>query len=428
MPAHDFAAIAPWLRLSQCPGIGALRAARLLQAFGSPQAIFAQSADALLPVLGQRALVEAVLTLSDTTLAYLEQARAWLEGDTALPGVARAIWTLADAHYPASLRELTDPPLALYAVGATRWLHPEAGQPPWWQCSAANVAIVGSRQPTAQGAQNAHQFAAWLQAAGVSIVSGLARGIDAAAHEGALQAAQANSAAPATVAVMGTGADRIYPASHKPLAQRIAQNGLLLTEQPLGAPPLATHFPKRNRIITGLSQATLVVEATQPSGSLLSARLALEQGREVMAIPGSIHSPQSKGCHWLIKQGAKLVDHVTDVLEELSLQPPATATGTPDPAAPGPIAPSPTSPTPAADAEADTRPAETAPAEAHPAAAPTNTQALLQALGYDPVSLESLAERTGLPTALLQTQLLELELAGHLARLPGGLFQRLAQA
>ena len=219
------------------------------------------------------------------------------------------------------------------------------------------------------------------------MVSGLALGIDAAAHEGALAGAAPDRLA--TIAVVGTGLDRVYPRQHEALAGRIARHGLVVSEYPLGTPPLAANFPRRNRLIAGLSEGTLVVEAAVQSGSLITARLAAEQGKEVFAIPGSIHSPQSRGCHQLIRQGAKLVESVQDVLEELR---------------PGQSA----APAPPAD-EPPERPA---------------AQRLLDMMGFDPINLDTLMGRTGIDAASLQAQLLELELSGRVARLPGALFQR----
>jgi DNA processing protein len=254
--------------------------------------------------------------------------------------------------------------------------------------------MVGSRNPTPQGTQNAQAFAQSLSAAGLTVVSGLALGIDGAAHEGALRGAAPEALA--TIAVVGTGLDRVYPKHHLALAHRIAQQGLILSEYPLGTPPLNANFPKRNRIIAGLSQATLVVEAALKSGSLITAKQAVEQGKEVLAIPGSIHSTQAKGCHALIKQGAKLVESAQDVLEELRL---------PDPFKAATLA--------ATDASG---PDEETPEDL----------GLLVHLGFDPVHLDALQARCGLDTASLQTQLMILELNGQVARLPGGLFQRLA--
>jgi DNA processing protein len=249
-----------------------------------------------------------------------------------------------------------------------------------------SVAVVGSRNPTPQGSDNARAFARHLSQSGLTVVSGLALGIDGAAHEGALDGPGS------TVAVMGTGADRIYPARHRALAHRIAEHGLLLTEFDLGMPPLAENFPRRNRVIAGLARGTLVVEAALPSGSLSTAHAAVEAGREVFAIPGSIHSPQSRGCHALIKQGAKLVESSEDILVELRWNGGSATSRT---------------------------------ASSH--SAPLGESALLQALGHEPATLDALSARTGLGAAELNAQLLELELEGRIARLPGGLFQRRSQ-
>jgi DNA processing protein len=233
----------------------------------------------------------------------------------------------------------------------------------------------------------ARAFAQHLSGAGLVVVSGLALGIDGAAHDGALQGAIAGGTG-GTIAVVGTGLDRVYPKRHHGLAHRMTDGaGLMLSEYCLGTEPLPHNFPRRNRIIAGLTLGTLVVEAAVQSGSLITARLALECGREVFAIPGSIHSPQSRGCHRLIKEGAKLVETADDVLQELLLPAPA-------------------------------------PAAAHDAALPSRRDPVLGALGHDPLTLDALVSRTGWPTPQLQARLLELELEGEVARLPGGLFQR----
>jgi DNA processing protein len=301
------------------------------------------------------------------------------------------VLTLGDADYPASLLDIPDPPLMLYAMGQTAQLATLRAE--------QALAMVGSRNPTPQGAENARTFACSLAASGLTVVSGLALGVDGAAHEGALQGALQTGPL-ATIAVVGTGLDRVYPRQHRDLAHRIAQNGLILSEYPLGTPPLSPNFPRRNRLISGLSQATLVVEAALQSGSLITAKQALEQGRDVMAIPGSIHSTQAKGCHALIKQGAKLVESAQDVLEELRL------------------------PTPAAQQLLDL----TEPSPEDGASGQDTERILLRALGHDPVGLDALQARCGWPTAQLQAQLLELELMGQVGRLPGGLFQRMGSA
>jgi DNA processing protein len=294
--------------------------------------------------------------------------------------------TLADAGYPASLLEIADPPLLLYVTGPQAFDLTQLGR---------SLAVVGSRNPTPQGADNARAFGRALGQAGVTVVSGLALGIDGAAHQGALDGIGNAQQRLATVAVVGTGLDRVYPARHRELAHRIAEQGLLVSELPLGTPPLTQNFPKRNRIISGLTRGTLVVEAALKSGSLITARLAAEQGKEVFAIPGSIHAPQSRGCHALIRQGAKLVETVNDIFEDLDIR------------------------TEIAPAQPGTSSFESS---------PQNETPLLAALGHDPVSLDALVARTGWPAAQLQAQLLELELAGDVARLPGGLFQRIGHA
>ena len=352
-------------------------------AFGLPADIFAQS-EAAWQTCVTPAQARALAAVPEELEALLQTTWQWLQAEGE---PARAIVTLGDAAYPPALLATEDPPLLLYLLGAPRFVH-GAGPfaPP--RC----LAMVGSRNPTAQGAEHARQFARVLRAAGLTIVSGLALGVDAAAHEGALLDAP-DPDTPATIAVVGTGLDRVYPRANKDLAHRIARHGLLVSEYPLGTPPLPANFPKRNRIISGLSQGTLVVEAALQSGSLITARMAAEQGREVFAIPGSIHAPQSRGCHALLRQGAKLVESAEDVLEELRL--PAAA------------------PAPAGDAPDATTPAQ---------------QEVLQALGFDPLGLDALVARTGLDAATLQVRLLELELDGRVARLPGGLFQRLGAA
>jgi len=358
-----------WLRLTLSPGVGNDTARKLLAAFSSAQAIFGQSAVAL-KQLGTEKLAKAILAEPPALAAQLQLTLEWLQA-----GNDRRIATLGDTAYPVSLLDIEDPPLMLYMLGTL------AGKP----AAAPHIAIVGSRNPTPQGEANARQFAKAFGGAGLCVVSGLALGIDGAAHDGALLGGGE------TIAVVGTGLDRVYPKKHLALAHRIAQQGMIVSEFPLGTPPLAANFPRRNRIISGLSRGTLVVEAALQSGSLITARLAAEQGKEVFAIPGSIHSPQSRGCHALIKQGAKLVEFAQDVLEELNL---STA--------------------PHADGDNDE------------AAAPDAGDPLVAALGFDPVSLDALQARTGLDTARLQASLLELELCGQVVRLPGGFFQRLA--
>lgn len=391
-----------WLRLTLSPGVGNGAARRLLACFGLPQAVFQQTEAALLQCVAP-AQARALIAVPPAWEALRDATWRWLEEAPREPeAAARAVVTLGDPRYPQQLLDTEDPPLLLYLMGPAPLV---AGTPfPPGRC----LAVVGSRNPTAQGADNARLFSRALAEAGFTIVSGLALGIDAAAHEGALDAAPGASGgdAPATIAVVGTGLDRVYPRKNLGLAHRIAARGLLVSEYPLGTPPLAANFPKRNRIISGLSQGTLVVEAALASGSLITARMAAEQGREVFAIPGSIHAPQSRGCHALIRQGAKLVESAQDVLEELRLPGPAGTASQPAAAPSG---------DPAADHRAGDAPGET-------------DSALLQALGFDPMAVDALVARTGQDAASVQVQLLELELQGRVARLPGGLFQRLGRA
>jgi DNA processing protein len=364
--------LAAWLRLLETPGVGRESARKLLRAFGSPEGVFRAAATAWRVIVSES--VASALDASGQSLPdLLARTLEWLQ----TAPQSRTIVALGDSDYPASLLETADPPLLLYAQGRVA------------QLNSPSLAIVGSRNPTRQGVDNARAFAAHLSQAGLTIVSGLALGIDAAAHEGAL------SGPSGTVAVVGTGLDQVYPKRNAKLAQRIVEQGLILSEYCLGTPPLPPNFPIRNRIIAGLTRGTLVVEAAVQSGSLITARLASEAGRDVYAIPGSIHSPQSRGCHALIKQGAKLVDTAQDILEELRLVGPG-----------------------ASGAATSAATAGSEPGAADP---------LLDALGYDPMGLEALVARTGWSAAQLSTKLLELELAGQVARLPGQLFQRIGQ-
>jgi DNA processing protein len=353
--------LAAWLRLTLIPGISGETQRKLLAAFGLPEAIFAAGRLEVRSVIGDKA---DLLFDGDSTEA-IEHSLAW----ASQPG--QSIITLADAGYPPALLEIADPPSVLYVRGNPDLLH------------RRGLAVVGSRNATPQGTQTAESFARHLAAQGLCIVSGLALGIDAAAHRGAL-AAQGE-----TVAVIGTGADRIYPARNKDLAIAIAERGAIVSEFPLGTPAVAYNFPRRNRIISGLARGVLVVEAAPESGSLITARLAAEQGREVFAIPGSIHSPVARGCHKLIKQGAKLVETAQDILEELG-----NFAATPMPVAASPAA--------------------------------SDESPILAALGHDPCSLDDLVERTGQSADQLLPELLSLELGGSLAPLPGNRYQRLA--
>ncbi|MDX3906023.1 MAG: DNA-processing protein DprA [Pigmentiphaga sp.] len=359
--------LSAWLRLTLEPGIGAAVARELLKRWGPPQQIFALPpqvlADALPAPLAGRVAGPPSADLS----AAIERTLRWAEA----PG--HHLLTLADAGYPQALLDIHDPPPVLYVAGdPTRLAHPA-------------IAIVGARHATPEGLANARAFARHLGRQGWCIVSGMALGIDTAAHEGALEAEGTGG----TVAVVGTGADVVYPARNRDLSRRIAAAGAILSEFPLGSPALPHQFPRRNRLVAGLARGTLVAEAAARSGSLITARLAADTGREVFAIPGSIHSPLSRGCHTLIRQGAKLVESAQDILDELQ--------GTPAAIAP-----------------------ETAPDASLP------HDALLTALGYGPVHLDTLAARAELAIPELQARLLELELQGRVVRLDGGRYQRRA--
>lgn len=389
--------LAGWLRLTLTPGIGNERSRKLLATFGLPPAIFSQSPEAL-SLVASPAQCAALREEPAGLAALLETTWQWLQAEG--PGSRRVV-ALGDAGYPPSLLAMEDPPLMLYMMGATH-LAPDPER---------SIAIVGSRNPTPQGEGNARQFAKALSESGLTVVSGLALGVDGAAHLGALEGADAFSRGrPAThlstIAVIGTGLDRVYPRRHLELAHRIAASGLIISEFPLGTPPIQGNFPKRNRIIAALAQGTLVVEAALKSGSLITARMAVEQGKEVFAIPGSIHSPQSRGCHALIRQGAKLVESAQDVLEELRM--PA-------------VAPTTTLPAGSGAEEGDDEGGE------DDDGSPART-GLLDTMGFDPVSLDALVARTGIDPANLLAQLLELELDGLVARLPGALYQRMALA
>jgi DNA processing protein len=368
-PVMDREEVAAWLRLLETPQVGRETARRLLAAFGSPDAALAASSAARREVVNAEA-AKALEQEPEHFPPLLEATWRWLSDESTGP---RQVVTLGDNAYPALLLQTADPPLLLYVQGDVALL------------SASGIGVVGSRHPTPQGKDNALSFSTHLSQAGWTIVSGMALGIDGAAHEGGL------AGSGRTIAVVGTGLDRVYPRRHLELARRIAQHGAIVSEYSIGTPPLPPNFPMRNRIIAGLTRGTLVIEAALQSGSLITARLASEAGREVFAIPGSIHSPQSRGCHALLKQGAKLVESAMDVLEEF----PAKA--------------APSHPRPAEEFEA-----------------PSTADPLLDALGFDPVSLDALIARTGWPAPELSARLLELELMGDVARLPGQLFQRVS--
>jgi DNA processing protein len=360
MPLDD--ELAAWLRLTLSAGFHHDHVRRLLAAFGGPEAVLAATVGALSQHVPKAFASEIKRGVPDKAIGDVGK---WLEDP------ANHVVTLADPQYPPQLLQTPDPPPLLYVKGNRDLLR------------RSSLAIVGSRNASAQGQANAEAFARALSEAGLTVVSGLALGIDAAAHRGAL------AGAASTIAVLGTGADIVYPARNRALAHDLARRGALLSEFPLGTRPLAANFPRRNRVISGLALGCLVVEAAAESGSLITARFANEQGREVFAIPGSIHSPLAKGCHALIKQGAKLVESAQDVLEELRW------------------------PTRAPDLRAQR-------------AVPRDprTRRLLDALGHDPCDRDTLSERSGLDAAELSVLLTQLELDGEVASLPGGLIQR----
>lgn len=371
------AQLAAWMRLERTPGIGPRTAPALLAAFGSPDAIFAAD-HALLAAHLSPAQVRAILQpASADTLRLVDATLRWRDQ----PG--HTVLALGQPGYPDLLAAIPDPPLLLYIKGCPDLLAGPA------------LAIVGSRNASTQGKANALAFAEALSRAGLAIVSGLALGVDAAAHEGALRGAGS------TIAVIGTGPDLVYPTRNRALCERIAAAGCIVSEYPVGTPPLPSNFPKRNRIISGLAAGVLVVEAAAQSGSLITARQAAEQGREVFAIPGSIHAALSKGCHLLIREGAKLVDGAADVLEAMAWSPLAGRRPLPRLAA--------------AAAEPE-------------AASSVEDDSLLAALGHDPIEPDTLLALVGGTPGELSTRLLLLELAGRVERLPGGQFQRVARA
>ncbi len=365
-----------WLAYLQLPGVSRRERLELLQHFGSLDAVYDAGRGPLTKLLGdRREALQAILDGPDATRHQPEL--EWLACEQ------QHLVTWADADYPPLLRQIPDPPLALYVIGDRAAL------------SRPQLAIVGSRNPTPAGRENARAFARHLAGAGLAITSGLALGIDGAAHRGALEASGG-----ATLAVVATGLDRVYPARHRELAHEIAGRGALISEFSLGTPPLPENFPIRNRLISGLAFGVLVVEAAVGSGSLITARLATDQGREVFAIPGSIHSPLARGCHALIRQGAKLVETAQDILEELGALARAVADSG---AAPGSLAP-----------------------RVPPAELPAPMAQLLVCLGYDPASIDQLVERSGLTTEAVSSMLLQLELQGLVEAGAGGKFQRTA--
>ncbi len=356
--------VAAWLALEAVPGLGPETLRDLLEVFTGPQSILDASVTQLTPIVG-KSLGRAIAQVGEQSGAaeFIAAAQAWLEQPD------NHFIPRTDPRYPPQLLDLADAPGWLYVKGDPDWL------------ARPMLAIVGSRHATQQGLRDAAAFAQTLSEAGLTIVSGLALGVDAAAHEGGL------AGIGSSVAVVGTGLDRVYPARNRELAHRLAAQGAIVSEFSLGTPPKTGHFPRRNRLISGLALGVLVVEAALESGSLITARMAAEQGREVFALPGSIHSALAKGCHRLIKQGAKLVESASDILEELG----------------GRLS------MPRGDVV--------------PASAPED--ALLDALATGPLALDQLAERLGLTVDALSVRLLSAEMAGAVARLPGGLYQRI---
>ena len=364
--------VAQWLALSQTLGLGNAAFCQLLTKFGSPEAIYSANISQLREVVDDdiaRKISQGV------NMDAIAPTLDWLQNNNA------HVVTLANRTYPQRLLEISNPPAVLYAIGNLHWLnHP-------------SIAIVGSRNATPQGEKNAEEFAASLCNFGLCVVSGMALGIDGAAHRGALKA---NAA---TIAVVGTGLDIVYPARHRDLAHKIAERGLIISEFPLGTPSKAQNFPRRNRLISGLSLGCLVVEANIDSGSLITARLATEQGREVFAIPGSIHSPVAKGCHQLIKQGAKLVENTQDILEEIkNLLPVHRSANSPS----GLIGEM------ALETEAG-----------------LGSNTVLDLMGFDAINFDSLQQLSTLTTEALSAMLMMLELDGKITVLNGNKYQRL---
>lgn len=353
--------IESWLSLGLIDGLGDESERRLLLAFGNPADILSANTAALERVVSKQAAHNIALGVDRSKLAT---ALKWLEDPS------NSVITLADSDYPSLLLNIPDPPPLLYFKGRRELL------------SSPALAIVGSRNATPQGLSNAEAFAATISNAGFCVISGMALGVDAAAHRGGLHGTAAS------IAVVGTGLDIIYPARNRELAYELAEKGALVSEFPLGTPAIGSNFPRRNRIISGMSRGCLVVEAALQSGSLITARQALEQGRDVFAIPGSIHSPLSRGCHALIKQGAKLVESAQDILEELGYQTTSAATND---------------------------------------AAKTNAEdsLLLKYLGHDVSDIDTLCVRSGLTAEAVSAMLLALELDGIVASLPGGRYQRM---
>lgn len=375
MKAHND--LAAWLRLVATEGVGTQTARDLLTQFGLPEQIFDTSFSALQKHIPEKIARALSGPIPSEIQAHIDQTLAWVAQEN------NYVITLGDEDYPQSLLSIADPPVLLYVKGRPAFLNMPA------------VAIVGSRNASAQGMLNADRFAQNLSEAGLTVVSGLALGIDTGAHTGAIKSAQQGYAG-SSIAVIGTGLDIVYPAANRALAHQIAEVGCIISEYPLGTPAIAHNFPRRNRLISGLSLGVLVVEAAAQSGSLITARSALEQGREVFAIPGSIHSPLAKGCHQLIRQGAKLVESAQDILEELRWQ------------------------------STDSKNTHSSGVQiAASNLSDPKLQSLLENMGHEALSVDQLIVRTGLPVSSVQAALLNLELQGQIETLPGGQIRRL---
>lgn len=369
----DMERLCRYLALTQVGGLGNTRLSRMLHHFGTSAGILAAELPELEQVLGRSWPGLQASIHAQPPLSLLQDTLAWLEAEH------HHVIVWEDSRYPALLKQIPDAPALLYVSGNPETLLLPA------------VAIVGSRNPTPAGAEHAHRFSRGLSETGLLVSSGMALGVDGAAHRGALAASRP------TLAVVGTGLDQVYPARHRKLASEIVSAGAMVSEFPLGTEPRPDHFPRRNRLISGLSLGTLVVEAAPQSGSLITARLAAEQGREVFAVPGSIDSPQSKGCHALIRQGAKLVENVVDITEEL-----------------GPLL----SYSMAGGKAETTVPTVTIPAEYRP---------VLGALGHEPVTVDTLMQRTGLTAEVISSMLLQMELQQLVSSCSGGRYMRLTQ-
>ncbi|VVD75076.1 SMF protein [Pandoraea communis] len=409
----DGSEIKDWLRLCHTPGVPPAAVRRLLAAFGPPEAVFRAPRRDLAHVVPNDVVARLLAPVCADLATQIAHTIDW----ASRPGCA--VVTLSEPAYPRALLTLGDAPPILYCCG-------DIGLPN--RAGNMAAALVGSRRATPQGRDNARHFARVLGQAGVTVVSGLAAGIDAAAHEGALETAGR------TCAVVGTGADIVYPARHRALAGRIAERGLLLSAFPIGTPPRPDHFPRRNRLIAALARCTVVVEAATHSGSLITARLAGELGRDVLAIPGSIHAPQSQGCHTLIRDGATLVTSPEDVFEALGIVPLAAKADTrrsgEGRARPPGQRHAPRGPQAAGPVDVDSDGNAHGLPTVHPtvtasASMPPDVTAVVEALGYDPVSADTLCERTGMGAGAVLAHLSVLELDGRIARLPGGRFVRL---